>query len=84
MDQRQVFSNNKELLSILEKLYHHRHMASLLVDHEGLSRLEGTIIAIKVKENISCTLLVVEGGWEIELSRVMAVNGMFRMDYSEC
>ena len=84
MDQRQVFSNNQELLSILENLYHHRQRASLLVDHEGLTRWEGTIISIKRKENIACTLLTMEGGREIELSQVMAVNGLFRSDYSEC
>jgi hypothetical protein len=84
MDQRQVFETNEELLVILENLHAQKQNASFLVDSEGLSRLEGLITAINKKAKNDHTLLTLEGGRQLELRQVVAVNGVFRSDYSEC
>jgi hypothetical protein len=84
MDQRQVFNNSQEFLVFLEGLHSRKEKASLLVDDGGLSRWEGLITAIEVKENKELSILTFNNDQQAALQQILAVNGIFRSDYSEC
>ncbi len=84
MDQRQTFSNNHELIASIEALQRDAAKASLLIDIDGLERLEGMITGITQNDDPSETVITIDGKQEVKLDNVIAVNGVFRSDYSEC
>lgn len=87
MDQRETFKNPDELLKILSDLKASGVPVSLLVDREGLTRLEGVIPDIHYPTNadeiITFSLTGIPS-LNISLNEVIAVNGIFRSDYTEC
>lgn len=82
MDQRTVFQNFTELQELLTGLQGQR--ASFILDHEGLTRLDGTITSLKPAADAQSSEFVLDGGPSFRLGQVIAVNGLFRWDYSEC
>lgn len=84
MDQRVTFRDEQQLLSIFSNLRHQDKLASLLIDEDGLTRKEGKISGIEQGENIGKTKITVDGDEPFHLEQVIAVNGLFRDDYSEC
>lgn len=85
MDQRQTFADTRELLTILTNLYTKRVTVALLIDQNGLSRISGFIellgeSSFTVFENHTNTA----SKHRILLHEVVAVNGIFHSDYSEC
>lgn len=84
MDQRVTFDNAKSLLSTLSGLYQKKEKISLLLDLQGLSRLEGIIDSIEEKQPLEKTLIKVNNADAFLLKQVIAVNGIFRSEYSEC
>lgn len=81
MDTRVTLDNKETFFKILRDLHAAEAKASLLYDNNGLTRYEGLIIDITDTPK-HCLLL--QGGLEIPLSSVIAVNGIFAPDYSEC
>lgn len=47
MDQRQTFVNNEELLTILLTIQNDKSHVALLIDRNGLTRVDGNIKAIQ-------------------------------------
>ena len=84
MDQRQVFNNNQELLSIIRSISDQGLKASLLVDKEGLTRVEGSITSINEQEATEHTSIVIDDSYNCVLKEIIGINGIFRSDYSEC
>lgn len=81
MDTRMTLNNKETFLQILKDLRSTEAKASLLYDKNGLTRYEGLIMDITATPK-PCLLL--QDGLEIPLSSVIAVNGIFAPDYSEC
>lgn len=82
MDQRTTFQNYTELQELLSRLQ--GAPASFILDHEGLTRLSGTITALTPAADARQSRFVVDGGPSFLLGQVIAVNGTFRWDYTEC
>jgi hypothetical protein len=84
MDQRQTFGTHEELKAFLTNLQKEGTTAGLLVDHEGLSRASGKITAISNGSTIADDMIQINGESTFRLGDIVAVNGIFRSDYSEC
>lgn len=86
MDQRQTFDDLHDLKAILSNLCEQKDKASLLVDREGLIRMEGIIESIEEKAPLEATVVMVNNSipQPIFLKEIVAVNGIFSSDYSEC
>lgn len=84
MDQRQVFNNNMELLDFVISIKNEKRKVSLLVDKDGLTRVEGVITSITESEKVENTSINVDNGETILLKQIIGINGLFRSDYSEC
>lgn len=82
MDRRTTFQDFPELFELLASLQGTR--ASFILDHEGLTRMDGTITAIRQAGDVQRSEFVLDGGPTFSLAQVIAVNGLFRWDYSEC
>ena len=84
MDQRQTFNNNNELLTFVTAFVNDKSEVFLLIDRQGLTRLEGVITSINnngCNENGSITI---NNNDTVLLKEIIGINGLFRSDYSEC
>jgi hypothetical protein len=84
MDQRATFESLSQLLSIVSDLFVQKQNASFLVDINGLTRMEGKISFIKREKDVSKTTITIDNRSEITINQIVAVNGLFHSDYSEC
>jgi hypothetical protein len=84
MDKRETFDNLEKLKAILDKLRQAQEKANLLLDQGGLTRMEGFISFIDEQPELGTTTVTLDGGTKILLNQIVAVNGQFRSDYSEC
>jgi hypothetical protein len=86
VDQRQTFGDIEELKSLLTD-FEKRHLkVAFLIDREGLTRTEGVILAVEQGTPVTETIVkldIAEHG-DIYLNDIIAVNGIFRSDYTEC
>ena len=82
MDIRQTLLVHATFLQVLNQLKETHHTASLLVDDQGLTREEGLIT--QIIEDEKGTLIQLNNGKLIQLNTIVAVNGVFLSDYSEC
>ena len=85
MDQRQTFSNLAELKAVLEHDDFLDCMAHLIVDRDGLTRMSGHITGIETSIDGKDFIKIHNNDSNIVyLTEIVAVNGLFRSDYSEC
>ena len=84
MDQRQTFASPEELKTILEGIFFQKQKAAFIADKEGLFRTSGTIKAISDNDVAKDTVLTLDNELSLRLEEIIAVNGIFRADYSEC
>lgn len=82
MDTRVTIGDKQSFFQLLKQLYEDQEKVSLLYDNNGLTRYEGTISAIL--SGSSQPHLVMQDGMKIDIPAVIAVNGIFAPDYSEC
>ncbi len=82
MDTRVTISDKQSFFQLLKQLYEDQKKVSLLYDNNGLTRYEGLISAILSGSSQPC--LVMQDGTKIDIPAVIAVNGIFAPDYSEC
>jgi hypothetical protein len=82
MDQRTTFATFSELFALLSSLQGVK--ASFILDHEGLTRLDGVVTSLAPADDPRKSTFVLDGGPSFSLEQVIAVNGTFRWDYSEC
>lgn len=84
MDQRNTFKDLSQLLSLVSALKDKKEKASFIIDKNGLSRMEGIITAVEENAIINKTSVRLNPSNIVLLDQVIAVNGIFRSDYSEC
>lgn len=84
MDQRETFDNSHQLYEFVSAVFQQKQQAALLIDKEGLVRIEGLITAIRQQDAIDETQIVIDNREAVLLKQIIAVNGLFRSDYSEC
>ena len=86
MDQRQTFDNYQTLQDILHNLQQQNKKASFLVEQEGLTRVEGTVEAIEGEPSSGNATVRINNhpATAVALKDIIAVNGIFRSDYTEC
>lgn len=82
MDTRVTISDKQSFFQLLKQLYEDQKKVSLLYDNNGLTRYEGMISAILNGSSRPCLLM--QDGTKIDIPAVIAVNGIFAPDYSEC
>ena len=84
MDKRETFKDYQQLLSIFSNLQQQQQKAALLIDAEGLTRMEGAVTRIERSDDAGKSIITIDNKDSISLEQVIAVNGLFRDDYSEC
>jgi len=84
MDRRSTFKNYEQLFSIFSSIQQQQQPASLLIDEDGLTRAEGKITHIEQSDDVAESTITIDNKQQITLKQVIAVNGLFRDDYSEC
>ena len=87
MDQRQTFETLEELKTMLSNLHSSQAAVSLLIDRDGLTRVEGIISSINDQNKpLAETTFSIGSHKEnaFYLHEVIAVNGIFSADYTEC
>jgi hypothetical protein len=83
MDQRETFDSAESLKKILTNIYHQQQMASLLIDINGLERVEGYITQVEDGSEAAKTIVAINNR-QLMLHQIIAVNGIFHAAYSEC
>jgi len=78
MDCRDTISKEQTFLKMLREEHASGNKINLLADSGGLTRVEGHILAVRDNE------LELEGGTVVPISKIVAVNGVFSSDFSEC
>ncbi len=84
MDQRQTFPNLESLRSILNDMILKGEKASFLLDRNGLSRAEGSILSMEETQPVGDTVIKLNNDELDYLKEIVGVNGIFRSDYTEC
>ncbi len=82
MDTRKTLNKDETFLELLQVLYHAREKVSMIIDENGMTRAEGFIKEINAAGEPPFVLL--GNGKTISLKSIIAVNGTFLPDYSEC
>lgn len=81
MDKRETFENIAALKKILMVLVEKKQKADFLIGETGLVRLSGVISEIKEADE---NFIIVNEKEKVNLKDIIAVNGIFHSDYSEC
>ena len=84
MDSRKTINTTQSFLELLKGYYANQERVSLLIDQEGLTRLEGLITSVQTKDKAEDAVIQIDKGTSFSLADLIAVNGNFRSDYSEC
>ena len=83
MDQRQTFKDSDQLFSFISQVFQLQQHASLLVDKDGLERIEGVITSIEPHIDVSETTIMIDDTTPVLIKEIIGINGLFRSDYSE-
>lgn len=78
MDKRETMGTDKNFTTMLQELLASGQKASMLVDHEGLGRMEGVIAKLEPP------YVELQSGERIAMDTIMAINGVFKDDFSTC
>lgn len=84
MDTRSTFNGLQELRGLLTTLHDEKREAALLVEHNGLTRINGTIVSIEDGAAAGDAVIKLDSHELILMKEVVAVNGTFSADYTEC
>ena len=84
MDTRTTFTGLGELYGLLSTLRDKKQEAALLVDKNGLTRVNGIIVTIKGSPASGDAVVTLDNQEEILIKQIVAVNGTFSSDYTEC
>jgi hypothetical protein len=82
MDSRQTLGSRESFAELLRTIHEADEKAHLLIDDNGITRVEGYIETLST--NSTAPFIELENGLTIPLHQIIAVNGVFRPDYSEC
>jgi len=67
---------------IILSLYQKKETANILYDDNGLTRANGYIKYLTEQNEFA--YIVLDNGVQININSIVAVNGIFASDYSEC
>ena len=84
MDIRQTFASTEELSEILTDLKATNADVAMLIDRDGLFRAAGKITDIRADDLKGGITVLLNEDSAYLLTDIVAVNGIFRSDYSEC
>jgi hypothetical protein len=84
MDKRETFDDLQKLKAILKIIRQQQSKASFLIDDNGLVRIDGVVSFIDEQADLNFAVAIINGNNNILLKQIIAVNGQFRSDYSEC
>lgn len=82
MDIRKTLNKNDAFLELLQSLFNSGEKVSLLIDDNGIIRAEGFIKAIHT--DVEEPSIKLDNARKIVVKTIIAVNGTFLPDYSEC
>ena len=82
MDSRLTLNVDESFLNILESSFQQKTKVHLLLDEEGMIRMEGFIN--NIHKNPSGIMIELDNSKNIDLKTIIAVNGIFRPEYGEC
>ncbi|MGC4232118.1 MAG: hypothetical protein QM594_03845 [Niabella sp.] len=82
MDQRDTLKAGEKFDELLQEALHNNEPARLLYDNNGLMRTEGTIRELNLQNEKPYVIL--QDGQQIFIESIIAVNGRFRDNYTEC
>ncbi len=82
MDSRHTLSVNETFLNTLLGCKAQKEKAAMIVDSNGLTRIEGFIREICL--DTPDPYLELDNGSKVLLQTIVAVNGIFLPSYSEC
>ena len=81
-DIRETLPAKGNFYEIILSLYEKKEPANIMYDDNGLTRTNGYIK--KLSERTECPCLELDNGLQININSIIAVNGIFASDYSEC
>ena len=84
MDKRETFDDLQKLKAILKTLWQQQSKASFLIDDNGLIRVDGVVSFIDEQADLNLAIVTIDDDNNILLKQIIAVNGQFRSDYTEC
>ena len=82
MDSRETVKKKEEFLQILQIAHQAGNNVNLLMDDEGISRAGGIIT--KLNTEAAEPFIELNNGLTVPLQSIVAVNGIFLPEYSEC
>ncbi len=82
MDSRKTLVVTETFKKMLLELFQEKTKASLLYDDHGMTRAEDFIV--EFKEDGKDSSIKLANGLEIPIQTIIAVNGTFLSEYSEC
>jgi hypothetical protein len=81
-DVRETISVAETFYSIILSLYEKKEAANILYDNNGITRASGNIK--QFSEENKFPYLILDNNTRININSIVAVNGTFAPDYSEC
>lgn len=82
MDCRLTLNINETFHEMLQSCYKEGKRVNLMVDDQGLQRIEGSIRSISTDP--ASPTIELDGQRKIDMGSIVAVNGIFRPEYGEC
>jgi len=83
MDCRVTLNINETFLDLLKTLYYSKTKVYLLIDDDGIARMEGFIVKLD-EENVPPAYIEMDSGIKLAVKKVVAVNGTFLPEFGEC
>jgi hypothetical protein len=84
MEHQFTFNTQAQLNTIINKCYSGQENLNLIVDNGGLVRKQGLITAIIHLSVDAENYILLNYEEKVYIDQIVAVNGIFREDYSEC
>jgi hypothetical protein len=81
-DVRETLPVKGNFYDVIYSLFEKNETANILYDDHGITRANGKIK--EVSERNDAPFFVLENGLKINIHSIIAVNGIFASDYSEC
>lgn len=82
MDQRITLGKGESFINMLTECWNNKQVVALLYDDQGLARAGGLIK--KIVSIPSGFIIRLQSGLRLDISKIVAVNGVFLDSYSEC
>ncbi|WP_460759063.1 hypothetical protein [Niabella terrae] len=82
MDTRETLDKGASFLLMLRNCRDQQLPAAILYDDQGITRASGKII--EIQETTNPPVIRLESGLEISVGSLIAVNGIFLDNYTEC